>query len=450
MRATTLVGLALWLAVTAQGATIRVPADELTIQAGIDAAAGGDTVLVAPGTYIENIRFRRKSIAVVSDAGPAATIIDGSQPSHPDTGTVAIVDGEALLEGFTIRGGTGTLGNIGQDEWAGGGVIIRHRATIKGNWITDNHVRAPLVYGGGGIYTAARGWTITDNRIFSNTCEGTEHDYSEGGGIGIYLANSFDEISGNEIFDNVANYGGGIQTEGVSSTIRYNVIACNSNHGVAGGYDVSHNTIVDNAGYGVRRLYSLDQGNTITHNSGSVQFGCTSVPGICNNFFANTVEDSTCFGPGTQNISVDPLYGETGCGASYCLLPDSPLLPANSPPGCGLIGARGLCPLTTVQEIDAPTSQDYASGPLVARPNPLNPSTTISFRLDRDSVIELDVIDARGRLVARLHQGFLARGRHDIEWDGRDMNGRPTASGAYIVVLRSPVARFSQKLLLVR
>jgi hypothetical protein len=151
-----------------------------------------------------------------------------------------------------------------------------------------------------------------------------------------------------------------------------------------------------------------------------------------------------------QNIHLDPRYGETGCEASYCLLPDSPMLPENSPPGCGLIGARGLCETTAIPDLDAATSPDYASGPLVARPNPFNPSTTISFRLDRDSVIELDIVDAQGRVVARLHSGFLTAGRHDIEWDGRDMSGRTAASGAYIVVLRSPVARFSQKLLLIK
>ena len=39
------------------GTQIIVPDDQPTIQVGIDASADGDTVLVQPGTYIENINF---------------------------------------------------------------------------------------------------------------------------------------------------------------------------------------------------------------------------------------------------------------------------------------------------------------------------------------------------------------------------------------------------------
>jgi serine protease len=62
-----------------QASVIRVPADQPTIQAAINAAANGDVIQVAPGTYIENINFQGKAIRLSSDQGPQVTVIDGSR-----------------------------------------------------------------------------------------------------------------------------------------------------------------------------------------------------------------------------------------------------------------------------------------------------------------------------------------------------------------------------------
>jgi len=70
----------LWLSMSTFAAMIHVPADQPTIQSGIDAAENGDTVLVNDGVYIGegnvNISFSGKEITVKSRNGAEATIID--------------------------------------------------------------------------------------------------------------------------------------------------------------------------------------------------------------------------------------------------------------------------------------------------------------------------------------------------------------------------------------
>ena len=93
--------------------TIHVPADYSTIQAGIDAAQNGNIVLVDDGTYLENINFNGKAITVASnfiideDTNHISnTIIDGSQPSNPDSASVVTFesgeDTTSVLYGFKI------------------------------------------------------------------------------------------------------------------------------------------------------------------------------------------------------------------------------------------------------------------------------------------------------------------------------------------------------------
>ena len=45
---------------------INIPADYSTIQEGIDASSDGDTVLVQPDTYVENINFNGHNIVLGS------------------------------------------------------------------------------------------------------------------------------------------------------------------------------------------------------------------------------------------------------------------------------------------------------------------------------------------------------------------------------------------------
>lgn len=98
----------------AYSATIHVPSDQPTIQAGIDAAVGGDTVLVADGTYTgdgnRDIDFGGKSVVLKSANGPAFTIIDCEGTfDDPHRGFFfhSNEDSTTVINGITIQSGFG-------------------------------------------------------------------------------------------------------------------------------------------------------------------------------------------------------------------------------------------------------------------------------------------------------------------------------------------------------
>ncbi|MEW6746638.1 MAG: DUF6531 domain-containing protein [Planctomycetota bacterium] len=192
------------LATSTQAAVIDVPGDQPTIRAGIDAAVNGDTVLVAPGTYFENIDFLGKAITVKSSNGASVTIIDGQQLSS----VVRFRNGEGLgsvLSGFTITNGSGTP--VESENRYGGGILCydHSSATIEYNTVSNN-----TACGGGGIsclrYCSP---VIRGNTIANNTAlQDGGGSYRQGGGISCMYSSS-PQIIGNLLIDNTAGSNGG-------------------------------------------------------------------------------------------------------------------------------------------------------------------------------------------------------------------------------------------------
>jgi hypothetical protein len=100
-----------------------------SIQAAITAAAPGDTVSVAPGTYTESVDFLGKAIAVRSRDGALATTIDGGGSGRTVTFDSAET-ANAVLEGFTITGGNATFDGTSYSNYGGGILCFGASPTI--------------------------------------------------------------------------------------------------------------------------------------------------------------------------------------------------------------------------------------------------------------------------------------------------------------------------------
>ena len=84
-------------------------------------------------------------------------------------------------------------------------------------------------------------------------------------------------------------------------------------------------------------------------------------------------------------------------------------------------------------------------------PNPFNPQTTIVFELPEPALVGLCVFDMAGRVVKRLLGGkSVAKGRHQIVWDGRDDAGRPVTSGTYFYRLQAGKAYETKRMTMVK
>jgi hypothetical protein len=121
---------------------LLVPDQYATIQAAVDAAGTGDTVLVGPGTY-DPFQFNGKAITVTSADGPQETIITTSDQSANLMVFEHDEDSTTILEGFSLVGG-----NIG--IWCQSAGPTIKRCILRDQNVTD---WAAAVFSGDGYGT---------------------------------------------------------------------------------------------------------------------------------------------------------------------------------------------------------------------------------------------------------------------------------------------------------
>ena len=389
---------------TAESATIHVPADQPTIQAGIDAAVPGDIVLVADGTYTgpgnRDIDFGGKNIVLKSENGSEATIIDceGSS-SDPHRGFTfhGGEDSSAVVDGFTIQGGYAPLSTPAFFPSYGGGIYcLGSNPTIKNNIIRGNSA----THGGGIACTISRP-TITNNIISSNA------------GSGIYCETSSPSIYGNTITLNTTLYSfGGIYCYNSNPQISHNIVTFN---------DVSIVCVRSNPNLICCDVYGNERGDWV---------GCIADQAGING-----------------NFSLDPLFCDAASG-DFSLRDHSPCAPDNN--SCGeLIGALDIgCVATDIVDNDDLLPNEFSLSQNY--PNPFNPKTIIEFSLPQKSNVKLTVYNVLGQRMNVLVDKVLSAGKYTVTWDGTDYNGLSVASGIYFYRLETDGFLTSRKMVLLK
>ena len=458
---------ALFCFITVQYADIiGVPSQFTTIQAAINSSSNGDTVLVEPGTYFENINFRGKNIVVTGryylTNDPQSienTVINGSTPLHPDTVSCVIIanyeDSTTVLQGFTITGGTGT-------KW------------------DDEHAPGNRYREGGGILIQYSRPVIRFNIIRNNQAINTSGAVSAGGG-GIRMGDSNPKVMNNIIMQNQGIYGPGIVMNYSGGTFRNNIICLNSggqqfsgggafwilSNSPAGPRVIENNTIVSNSSAtGTGGVLSLS--STVTLRNNIIRLNTS--PGNAQIQGSVTITYSNVQGgaAGTGNIDTIPMFADS----NYVLLNGSPCIDAGDPDtvyndpedpnntGFALYPSRGglrndigaygghLSRILTGQLIGINSSGTELPAHfklLQNYPNPFNPVTKITFELPESGYTEIIVFDIAGREITFLISAYKNAGIHSIEF-----NGKGLSSGIYFYTLSVNGYSITRKMILLK
>ncbi|MCX6163445.1 MAG: T9SS type A sorting domain-containing protein [Ignavibacteriae bacterium] len=455
---------------------LNVPGSYSTIQSAINAAVNGDTILVAPGIYYENINFRGKGILLSSyylnshdTSYINNTIINGSTPLYPDSASCVIMtkpsissagDTTAALVGFTLTGGRGVVWN-------------------------DIYFPGYLYREGGGIFIQNWSPRIRYNRILSNNIKDTLHP--DGGGGGIRCCNGNPLIENNVIQYNFGYCGIAINFYHASGIIRNNIIAGNYGGTVWGGGAIytymnyltnpiliENNAIINNiasTGCGGLRLYNANYitvKNNIVWGNLPSQFyvsGCTPSISYCDIQGGYT---------GVGNINLNPQFVSN----SYYLNSTSPCIDAGDTslsyrdpedplnPGLAMWPALGTLrndmgvfggPHCSIIGSSVIGIKNHGTNPIISNitlyqnyPNPFNPATNIKFQITNNRFVTLKVYDILGKEIAMLVNEKLQTGTYEIPFSINQYSNTQLTSGIYFYTLTTDNFKSTKKMMMIK
>jgi nitrous oxidase accessory protein NosD len=475
---------------------IHVPGDYPTIQEGIDACSPGDTVMVAEGTYYENLIIQTG--ITLTGENRDNTIIDGS-----GTGDVVLLDAESVSIGnFTVRNGGPGLEDSGIE------LCIADYCSIE-NCVFENNYS--------GVYFCCSCFNVIARCRFGSNDQAILFFESFSGPIRDNLSNQIE----NNVFED--NFGCGILFEHTvdvhhnSTVVQGNRMSINDlgmSMIMSQSNEISYNSIESNSGLGISLEMCLGGGdsnvfhhnNFVSNHGGQVQ--ASDIGGGVDYWYESTGEEGNYWSDYTgsdddgDGIGDTPYYIEGG--ESQDLYPLMEPLQSTIQGGIsdglepiegvhvqamgteiddytdndGIYSLESLCagnydisfshPMyedTVVQA--APTTLDHVTdldvimriitdtdeGDAVPHvfalyqnyPNPFNASTTISYRLNSASDVTVEIYDVLGGRIETMVQGDQPPGDYSIVWDARD---RP--SGVYFYRIEAGEYSETRKMVLMK
>jgi hypothetical protein len=262
--------------------------DQTTVAAAVAAAASGDTIVIAPGTYAANIEIPANVVLTLQGAGAGVTILDGG-----GQGPVLIVDFGATvtLQSVTVQHG----GN--PKELQMGGIVAYGNLTVSDSLITGNSVGLATIGG--------------DAQVVRTTISNNQSDDS-GAAAGVENVGGQTALVQCTIAANYGQFVGGI---GVESGV---VSLMNSTASGNTGYEVAN---IEAAQGSVLSLVSSTVVNAYTGVS-SQPFGAPSMffysgGSISNSIFSSSGGAANCMGTTALLSLGHNLSSDNTCGLSH-------------------------------------------------------------------------------------------------------------------------------------
>ncbi|MDD5528920.1 MAG: T9SS type A sorting domain-containing protein [bacterium] len=443
MKKIMLVFVVLTMASLCFGTVRRVPSQYSTIQAAMDICAEGDTILVAKGTYNENVVYDVNRVQLISESGADSTEIHGTGGVTIST-TVSGLDVSTLLYGFKVTGGTG-----GYDGEGGGLRMWKQNITVRKCIFTGNTANE-----GGGFYLERSDAVIESCLIYGNVAE---HRQSTGGtGGGVYTFSDFGPyypiVRYNTIINNDAqgngnfiNGGGAIAFQKTAGTAIGNYIANNEakygNGGIAvmsmaGVYDIiiTNNIIENNDSVAIDVRYA---GATNMHINDNEITGHQY--GLRYTYYTNGVIDATNNWWGAESGPYHPTLNPSGTGDEVKDTVKSSVHSIDFDPWKHSIAVE------TVKPLELPYTLS------TCWPNPFVHQTSVKLDARYWVLVSAIVFDITGREVrCIMNNSAKSAGSYNISWDGKDRYGKQVSPGMYFYRVKVNNTSKTMKVIMIR